>query len=139
MSGYVEILGKISSHELCHLRLHERPGGNNHESLAVGIFVLHGSWNTGFDPEKTMGSISELYKQSIPGINSVIGWSLVDETEDSLTECLGDNEAIHSMGPVPPPELPAILVVAQDRKMDHSISEFVRYSSVEAFATDEQR
>lgn len=121
--GVLETLGKISSHDLCHL--HERLGGGINEGESFAVVVLYGSWNTGFDPEKAMNSIAKVSDYSITRTNLIVAYCLVDETEDSLTQCLGDNEATNSMGAVPPPELPAILVVAQDKKTKHVASEFV--------------
>lgn len=128
MSDSIKNIESISSHELCHLNttLKQRIGSEGKH--AIGIFVLFGSWNSsgtnqGFEPSDSMKAIANVAAQCIE--NGVVGYVQVDETEDSLSACLGDNDAVHSMGPCPPEQLPALVVVAQHESMEHSVSEFV--------------
>jgi len=126
MSDSVEVIGKVSSHELCHLHATLKQRTSSEETSAIGIFVLYGSWNTainGFVPCAAMGHIADIASECVE--NAVVGYAQVDESEDSLAACLGDNDALHSMGPCPPSELPALVVVAQHESMEHSVCEFV--------------
>jgi len=122
-----EVIGKVSSHELCHLHetLKQRTASNGMKD-AIGMFVLYGSWNSGkngFDPSSIMKYIVEVANKCAE--NAVVGHVQVDESDETLSVCLGDNDAVHSMGSCPPSELPALVVVAQHESMVHSVSEFV--------------
>lgn len=127
MSGSVKEIGKLSSHELCHLHATLKQRTTSEDKNAIGIFLLYGSWNTGkngFEPSSVMGSLSEIASRSFSE-KSVAGYVQVDESDDALAACLGDNDAMHSMGPCPPSELPALVVVVQHESMEHSVSEFL--------------
>lgn len=115
-------LAQISLFDLCQLHATIK---QTQAEAAIGVFVLYGSWNTGrFDPRSVTEKIKEVAAQCAE--NAVVGYVVVDETEESLETCLGDNGAHYCMGPCPPSELPALIVVLQHATMDHAVAEFVR-------------
>ena len=128
MASFNPVLGRISLDELCHLltSLKERRTTPADASEALGVFVVYGSWNEkkDFNPRSIIERIAPLAKQCAE--KSVLGYVQVDESDDALQICLGDNDAQKCMGPCPPSELPALLVVTQHESMDHAVVEFVR-------------
>ena len=122
MSDSAKNLEKISLFDLCHL--HKTLEETQAEDV-IGVFILYGSWNAGFfKPTSIIDKIEDVAAQCAD--NAVVGYVQVDESEESLQTCLGDNGVIHCMGPCPPSELPALVVVVQHASMDHAVSEFVR-------------
>lgn len=122
MSDSTKNLLKISLFDLCqlHATLKQTKAAD-----VIGVFILYGSWNARyFKPISTMGRIEEVATQCAE--NAVVGYVQVDESEESLQTCVGDNGADHCMGPCPPSELPALVVVAQHGSMEHAVSEYVR-------------
>jgi hypothetical protein len=122
MSDSTKNLAQISLSDLCHLHATIK---QTKDETAIGVFVLYGSWNTGgFNPRSVTEKIKEVATQCDE--NAVVGYVVVDDSEESLDCCLGDNGAHYCIGPCPPSELPALVVVTQHEAMDHAVAEFVR-------------
>jgi dethiobiotin synthetase len=132
-------------HDMCDLRRTvigstERLSSNtNDDSLqtqqtVVGLVLLHASWNKrnaeGYPlEEQVLTNLIREATKGLPDCQTFAGCVQVDETDDSLALCLGDDDSDehhHFQLPCPPEEFPALAIVAQtlDSK-EHAVWSYV--------------
>lgn len=149
-------VGKLPLHDTCHLYdvfssssnrdNTEKKVENQAPSCVLGIFLLYGSWNSKVETNTSciQDLLEGLMKQHAPQqplfLDSdddsqtatprfLTGMVQVDETDESLELCCGDDNATEyhrkRMPQIPPETLPAFFVAGQGPRQDHAHVEFV--------------
>lgn len=113
----VEWLTSVSVQDLCQLRT------KLNQDVVRGLFCLHGSWN------KDLRQAEAVLRQWAPSVRQgrkfVMGMVQVDESDDSMEACCGDNGCSVSMGFCPPAVLPALVAVVQDASKKQSFIQII--------------
>jgi len=115
----------VSLQELCDLRK-RLISDDDTTTAVVGLCLFYASWNkmkataadllTSLISEATNGLQCKTFATSIQ----------IDATNDSLDLCIGDNgTANEPRVPLPPGEMPALVLVAQNPSMEHSRMRYI--------------
>lgn len=98
-------------------------------TAAIGIILLHASWNKrGHEYPREQELLTGLVGEATVNLlcTSFGGTVQVDETQESLNLCLGDDDHANARElPLPPEELPVLVVVGQTSNMEHSVWNYV--------------
>jgi dethiobiotin synthetase len=123
-------------HDMCDLRRtvigsteHLSSNMDSPQTVVVGLVLLHASWNTrnaeGYPLEEQL--LTNLIREATKGIDCQAFASCVqvDETDDALALCLGDDNSDDHQLPCPPEEFPALAIVAQTSFKEHAVWSYV--------------
>ena len=102
----------LSPRDFCQL-LHKKPQ-NMAKPLTVGLFVVHASWNRCPPVEKVKPLLNSALQAQSKQLEYIMGSILVDQSEEDMEICVGDNYACDDYEmPCPPESLPALALTIQ--------------------------
>lgn len=127
-------LGRLRARDVCQLHSHVNSKEISEaakDQVVVALLFLYGSWNTKkHQAPIPIESVQSALKNSMPlsrrGCKHFVGLVQVDETDDTLQTCIGDNDTkFHWSGPCPPEKLPCLAIATQDPGASHTRVVFV--------------
>lgn len=128
----VQWLPQETAHGLCDLRRVSLDLDQEKEWVAVGFVLMYASWNS-LDVSETAPLLA-LAADLTQGLEARVfaTTTMIDESEDSLSVCIGDNHHTDAVKwwPLPPSELPALAIVLQTSSMEHSTLRYVQIPAI---------
>lgn len=106
--------------KLYHLR--QLVGSTDGEKVIVAVVYVYGSWNPKLENKNIASIIQTVYPEDSV---FMVGSMQVDQTEETMAACLGDNECqieqqIEEDFACPPPELPVLAISVQMPSKKHA-------------------